>query len=351
MLPSDVFAASAFRAGDWVEVRSREEVLATLDADGCLEGLPFQPEMFALCGQRLRVWKGAHKTCDTINKTGGRRMSRAVHLEGVRCDGAAHGGCQARCLLFWKDAWLKRAESESSAAGLDVIAMSARASPAAPDPGSEAADTVWRCQTTALFGATSPLPWWQLSQYIADVRSGNFGAWHMARILFAAAYRRLVYVGIGYGALIRLYNAFQKMRGGKPFAIADGLLPAGVRTPSLSLALQPGEWVRVRSADDIRATLGPDKKNRGLLFDPEMVQFCGESRQVERIVTRIIDERSGRMMQMKSPCIVLKDAYCRGECTPRRLGCPRAIDSYWHEIWLERGGAPGSQPSITAPER
>jgi hypothetical protein len=34
-------------------------------------------------------------------------MKNAVHLEGLRCYGTAHDGCQAACLLFWKTAWLK----------------------------------------------------------------------------------------------------------------------------------------------------------------------------------------------------------------------------------------------------
>ena len=66
-------------------------------------------EMFAFCGRRFRVSKRAHRTCDTINDIcdKGRRMNRVVHLEGVRCDGAAPGGCHALCLIFWKEAWLK----------------------------------------------------------------------------------------------------------------------------------------------------------------------------------------------------------------------------------------------------
>lgn len=98
---------SRYRAGEWVEVKSKEEILATLDQRGDVNGLPFMPEMLRYCGQRLRVAKSAHKTCDTINKTGGRRMQGAVHLENVRCNGAAHGGCQAACLIFWKDEWLR----------------------------------------------------------------------------------------------------------------------------------------------------------------------------------------------------------------------------------------------------
>ena len=87
-------------ANDWVVVRSREEILSTLDERACLDGLPFQPEMLAFCGERLQVAKVAHKTCDNIKKTGGRHMLNAVHLVGGRCDGAGHGGCQADCVFY-----------------------------------------------------------------------------------------------------------------------------------------------------------------------------------------------------------------------------------------------------------
>ena len=96
------------RAGDIVEVRSANEILSTLDVNGTLDALPFMPEMLQYCGKRFRVYKSAHKSCDTIKDWMTMRgMTNAVHLEGLRCDGEAHGGCQAGCLLFWKVAWLK----------------------------------------------------------------------------------------------------------------------------------------------------------------------------------------------------------------------------------------------------
>jgi hypothetical protein len=98
---------SCFRAGDLVEVRSREDILAPLDQDACVDGMPFMPEMLQFSGQRFRVGAVAHKTCDPIHKPGGRRLRSTVHLAGLRCDGSAHEGCQAACNLFWKDVWLK----------------------------------------------------------------------------------------------------------------------------------------------------------------------------------------------------------------------------------------------------
>ena len=58
------------RVGEVVEVRNEAEILSTLDRDGRLDGLPFMPEMLQFCGQRFRVYKSAHKTCDKIQKTG-----------------------------------------------------------------------------------------------------------------------------------------------------------------------------------------------------------------------------------------------------------------------------------------
>ena len=88
------------RVGEIVEVRSEAEILATLDENGELDGLPFMPEMLTWCGQRLRVEKLALKLCDTIESTGMHRIRDAVHLEMSRCDGQAHGGCQAGCSLL-----------------------------------------------------------------------------------------------------------------------------------------------------------------------------------------------------------------------------------------------------------
>src|SRR6266849_10968786 len=102
-----------FRAGSWVVVKSREEILSSLDKSGELDALPFMAEMLQYCGQTLQVSAVAHKTCDTINKTGGRRIANAVHLNGIRCDGSAHGNCQAGCLVFWKTEWLRPADGGS----------------------------------------------------------------------------------------------------------------------------------------------------------------------------------------------------------------------------------------------
>src|SRR5437868_2408158 len=100
------------RVGDIVEVRSPEEIQATLDENGRLSAMPFMPEMLQYCGKRFRVDKRADKTCDNIQPWSIRRVNNAVHLTGVRCNGEAHSHCDAGCFLFWKEAWLKKVEPE-----------------------------------------------------------------------------------------------------------------------------------------------------------------------------------------------------------------------------------------------
>ena len=119
-LPALVNVRSRYRVGDRVRVRDADAILATLDADGRHDGLPFMPEMWQYLGRTLVVDAVVHRTCDTV-KTGGasgttRRMEDVVHLAGVRCDGSAHGGCQARCLVYWNEAWLERLPSTRTGA-------------------------------------------------------------------------------------------------------------------------------------------------------------------------------------------------------------------------------------------
>jgi hypothetical protein len=331
------------RAGDWVIVRSKEEILSTLGTDSRLDGLPFQPEMFAFCGQRLQVFKVAHKTCDSsVHNTGGRRLYDTVHLADARCDGGLHDGCQADCVFFWKEAWLKRADPGSIAPALaggggctEERVMEARFA-----RGGDARDPTWVCQTTAVYEASDPLSWWDVRQYVQDVSSGNHSAWHMSKLLLRGAYRRLVALGIGYRALVGLYDALQRLVGGKPFPAITGAIPDGAPTPAEPLELQPGDWIEVKSKEEIAKTITRSGFNRGMRYDLEMLKYSGERFQVRRRVVKIINEKTGKMARMKTPLVSLENVYCRAECTETRLGCPRASSTYWREIWLKRSAAP-----------
>jgi len=342
-----MLSGSQFRAGEWVEVRSKGEILATLDKQGALDALPFMPEMFRFCGKRFKVFKRAHKTCDPPNGLQGRRMTRAVHLEEVRCDGAAHAGCQAACLIFWKDAWLKRvdgpAAKDAAPQNGGCTERDVWAATQAPGPPATPEEATYVCQSTQVPAATLPLRWWDGRQYVEDCASGNVRPLDLVDSLAGFLSEKIATAGLGLGAAVRwVYNGVQRIRGGTPYPWGTGTVPRGVRTPSLRLDLQPGELVRVRTHDEILATIDENGNNRGMCWDPEMVPYCGGTFRVLRRVNTIIDEKTGRVQRLKNECIQLEDVVCRACYAKYRRFCPRSIFPYWREIWLERVDSAGS---------
>jgi hypothetical protein len=338
------------RAGDWVEVRTKQEILATLDKQGRLQTLPFMPEMFQYCGQRFQVFKRAHKTCDPPSGLQARRMPSAVHLTGIRCDGHGHGGCQAGCLIFWKEAWLKKVGSGNPVT--EPEPDSHRATHGSADSvqcteqdvfngvyktGSAADAPLYACQSTELYSATTPLPWWHLHQYVEDIRSRNVRASQVVSAFVFFVYHEIAEAGIGLGSvMLAAYDAVQKLRGRSPYPWRKGKIPKGGRTPSAKLDLRVGEPVKVRSYADILETLDEDWKNRGMYFDGELVPFCDGSFEVLSRVEKIIDEKTGRMTRLKNDAIILKDVACEARYAKCRHFCSRSIYPYWREIWLER---------------
>lgn len=340
-----------YKVGDWVEVRSKEEILRTLDENAQLAGMPFMPEMFAFCGQRFQVYKSAHKTCDTVNPVRGRRVDQAVHLQ-TRCDGSAHGGCQAGCMIFWKEAWLKpvRSAEVNAFVNVDKIAPLAESanntaatcteeavSKAVFRGESSTSSPTYVCQATQLPAATSNLEWWEMSQYLEDYRSGNATLWQLICGATYFAFLWLSRAGIGLGRPIRwFYDSFHFLWRGFPFPRKAGAIPEGKPTPVENLNLQPGELVRVKPYPEILKTLNEFNRNRGLFFDAEEVPYCGKTYRVLRRVEKIVNERTGKMQEMKTPCVILDTVICQSRYSECRLLCPRSIYAYWREIWLER---------------
>jgi len=334
------------KVGDWVVVRPGEEILVTLDANARFEELPFMPQMLQHCGKKFRVRKRAHKLCDTAFGTGGRQLTDAVFLDDTRCDGKAYGGCELRCTVVWKEAWLRRAdanEPECPSAPLDRLETLVRAGTRRTSPSQTSNDPLYVCQATQLPAATKPLPWWKPDQYVEDYRSGNIVFSDIVARLAFLLYAELVATGVGLGSAFRwIYNKIQLVRGGEPYPVHPGYLPAGGPTPSVNLGLKEGEFVRVKSSNEILATLDEFLVNRGMSFHPEMMPYCGKTFRVSQRLHRLIDEKTGQLKELKNSCLVLEGADCNGTCT-RPLNCPRACPPYWREIWLERVNANASQ--------
>ena len=310
--------------GDLVEVKSPGEILATLDAQGRYEGrLPFMPEMIPFCGRRFAVRARADKVCDTVNYSGSRRLFDGVMLADVRCDGSGHDGCQAACRIFWKTAWLRRVSPDTPAPPPfppeDAELLRQRTQPhtrSVTEADGKRRDT-YICQNTELPNYTELLSIWNPGPYINEYTSGNVTFGHFLTVTMRAA----------------ITEPMRKM-GLVPEIHLPGTASKDERFPALDL--QPGEWVRVKSKEEIARTLTPDGRSFGMWFDKEMFPYCGKTYRVRQRISRFIHERNGKMLTPKMASVTLEGVVCSGDNAVCRWFCPREIYPYWREFWLER---------------
>jgi hypothetical protein len=305
--------------GEWVQVRSFAEIWATLDGEGRLDGLPFMPEMLRYCGKRHRVFRRVEKINMYFGPTAPelRRLRNAVLLDELRCDGAAHGGCQAACQLIWKEAWLTPADAANPSPPILDAADASRLSTHTKARSPEGEER-FACQITELPAATTPLSWRDMRHYWRDLRSRNV---RVSPFVTAIA--------------LALFNGVQRRTGGPEVPYRQ---PTDRKSsPKEDLDLKPGELVRVKSRPEIERTLNSASRNRGLWFDREMHRFCGGEFRVASVVRTLVDEASGKPLTMSSPCIVLEGVSGTGEYLAL---CPQNDLIFWHEIWLERVARP-----------
>lgn len=310
-----VSSQTGLHAGDWVEIKQPDEIALTLDADGALDGLPFMPEMVEYCGHRMRVIRKAEKTCTEGPKVIYEMRefigSDVVLLEGnLRCSGAAHGGCQRVCQLFWKTAWLRPVASN------DVAPSRPRSNPAIllAKLKTLAAPDRYFCQSTELLRATQPITSWQrLQKCWYEYRFGSFSVFKAISLIVVPQFRKFM-----------LRYRDPSLRG------------TLTKTPVEKLDLKAGELVEIKSPEEIAQTIDKLGRNRGLRCDSYAVRsFAGKEVRVRTRLDRMINESTGVMHEMQNT-VILDGIGC--ECPLILGGCPRRDPAFWREIWLKRAG-------------
>lgn len=294
--------------GQLVEVRSSHEIAATLDADGKLDGVLFMPEMARYCGNRIRVSRRADKTC--VAGHGLRSMKSTVFLQDMRCDGGFHDGCQRNCLFFWKEAWLKPldagVEPLQAEASLDSTALTWL------NQLPTRRDGRYFCQSTELYTATRELSRWGIAPFIREILHGELSLHEFLKIILRTVRHRF----FGWE---------------EPGYLVG---PQGKKNKG-DLNLRAGEWVDVKSSEEIREFLDSKGSNCGLFFKPTMSDALGGRYQVEFPVKKIILEQNGKMVNLTNT-VALKGVICQGVCVNN---CPRSEYLYWRESWLRRADA------------
>ncbi|MEM3765624.1 MAG: hypothetical protein QXU46_01200 [Candidatus Bathyarchaeia archaeon] len=294
------------RPGDIVEVRGENEIGKTLDENNCLDGLPFMPEMRKYCGGRFEVLNCVNRMF--VEGVGNRTVKNVVNLKGVICTGEFHEGCKRSCVLLWKTAWIKKVQGEPSKESVNVLNYSV---PVYQGNMQSDADS---CQLMSLERATSPLPI-SFEDFVRQYVCQKFQSFELVNKICSF--------------FLWLNFKVQRFLGRKKYATLRGKLH---RTPSVSLNLQPGEIVEVKSKDEILATLDFRGRNRGLHFTAEMLKYCGRRYRVLKRVDKMIVEKTGKLREIPNT-VILEGVTCDGS---DHGNCPRNCYCLWREIWLKR---------------
>ena len=297
--------------GDIVEVRPPDEILATLDANGTLHGLPFMPEMVEFCGKRFRVSRRVLKTC--MSGSGPSTMKGidrddVVILDNLRCSGASHDGCQKQCMIFWREAWLRKSQDDRQSGQFDLEGVQRLRTRLK----TLARPQTYFCQASEFLQFTKPFA--RSKRFVTcfdDVRYGN-----------CTATRMLHRIGIWLFWRLRKIVMGEYARG------------PNTKTPSGTVKLVEGENVQVKSLQEIVLTTNERAHNRGLYFSPDMALLCGREARVKTHLDKIIVDGTGEMRQLKDT-VYLEGSMC-GCAHVAFGGCPRGEFAYWREIWLRR---------------
>jgi len=100
------------KVGDIVRIRSKEQILQTLNKENKLDGCFFMNEMWQYCGSRQKVLKRVEYFFDERAA----KLYKARHivlLEGVHCSGKQGSvvpRCDRNCYIFWKEDWLEKTD-------------------------------------------------------------------------------------------------------------------------------------------------------------------------------------------------------------------------------------------------
>jgi hypothetical protein len=311
-------SAVDLRAGDLVVVRAPDEILKTLDANGTLDQLPFMPEMLRFCGRRFRVLnRVVQSTIDGAFLRGHSesfvrefRNNDVVTLQGVRCGGQQHDNCQRACAIFWKEAWLYKLDSAKE----DNCTGHTTAHTDKLHYGFKTRTESGRyfCQSSEFLKSTLHLSNIQrFKKCFSAIAAGNIGAWGMLRRLLVWA----------------RWRVHRKFFGEHVRGTLD-------KTPTETLALQPGDLVQVKCLPEIVATLNKQGRNRGLHFSADQRQFCGGRYRVRNRADNFIAEGTGEMKHFQNT-VMLEDVLCDSACFAFG-GCYRSDLIYWREIWLKK---------------
>ena len=125
---------------------------------------------------------------------------------------------------------------------------------------------------------------------------------------------------------------FSQLIGRRKSSLAPSIVP-------VTTHLRAGDLVRVRSKEEVQASLNYWNELKGCGFLDGMWQYCGTTQRVLKPLERFLDERDYRVKTCKG-IVLLEGLMCQGTVEFGR--CDRSCLFFWREEWLEKIDKPSA---------
>lgn len=122
--------------GDLVQIKPKDEIVATLDHHGKNRGLSFRPAMAPYCGKQFRVVRRVAKIIDPQSRRLRSLGEGSVILDGVVCTGSTRRFCPRMVYTYWRDIWLRKVTCGEPATDVQPVA----------EPVTAAVEALWVAQ-------------------------------------------------------------------------------------------------------------------------------------------------------------------------------------------------------------
>ena len=94
--------------GDVVRIKSKDQIISTLDTTNRNRGMTFDAEMLKYCGCEATVLRRVERIIDEDSGKMLHFKNPCIVLEGVVCSGDFHRVCPRSIYPYWREIWLER---------------------------------------------------------------------------------------------------------------------------------------------------------------------------------------------------------------------------------------------------
>lgn len=289
-----------------VKIRTREDVLQTLDSDFKLDGCQLTDKMCGCCSAVRRVTKVVRNVFDEHESRMYETRAPLYILENMICDGKVQDfehRCDHCCQLLWHEEWLKRAEGEEDPMLTEETSFYGGENLCGPDTS-----------------CTISLPEVCQLRLLDGLKRQNSSISNLLQFR----------IKLLWSTKTKASYLVNRLK-----SITSSYLDTAETSFLYNNSIKQGDTVRVLNREEINKSLDLHNKYNKCQFINEMYKYCDNDYIVLKEIKYFYDEAKRKMCKCKD-IFLLQDVTCSGERRAFSKPCDRHCYYFWHKKWIRK---------------